>query len=102
MEIYKWKWMVLGPLGCINNADFEKKLVNDILHIVSIFRLQCVHVAPTSIQFYSDEGLPLKYYGWLVFLALFLPVTQAVSIPFCTMLDLQLSLPVVHGGMSCG
>ena len=24
MEIYKWKWMVLGALGCINNADFEK------------------------------------------------------------------------------
>ena len=21
MEIYKWKWMVLGALGCINNAD---------------------------------------------------------------------------------
>jgi hypothetical protein len=25
MEIYKWKWMVLGALGCINNADFEKQ-----------------------------------------------------------------------------
>ena len=24
MEIYKWKWMVLGALGCMNNADFEK------------------------------------------------------------------------------
>ena len=23
-ELYKWKWMVLGALGCINNADFEK------------------------------------------------------------------------------
>ena len=22
MEIYKWKWMVLGALGCMNNADF--------------------------------------------------------------------------------
>ena len=29
MEIYKWKWMVLGALGCVNNADFERKLVND-------------------------------------------------------------------------
>ena len=24
MEIYKWKWMVLGFLGCMNNADLEK------------------------------------------------------------------------------
>ena len=29
MEIYKWKWMVLGALGCMNNAGFEKHLVND-------------------------------------------------------------------------
>ena len=29
METYKWKCMVLGALGCMNNADFEKKLVND-------------------------------------------------------------------------
>ena len=34
MEIYKWKWMVLGALGCMNNANFEKiiiitKKVND-------------------------------------------------------------------------
>ena len=29
MAIHKWKWMVLGPLGCMNNADFEKKIVND-------------------------------------------------------------------------
>ena len=29
MEIYKWKGMVLGALGCMNNVDFEKKVVND-------------------------------------------------------------------------
>ena len=31
MEIYKLKWMVLGTLECMNNANFErkKKLVND-------------------------------------------------------------------------
>ena len=29
MEIYKSKWMVLGALGCINNADFEEKKVNE-------------------------------------------------------------------------
>ena len=68
-----------------------KKLVNNILHIGSIFRLQWVHVAPTLMQFYAD-GLPLKSYGWSVFICLFLPVTQAVSIPFCTTLELQLSL----------
>ena len=57
---------------------------------MSIFRHQYVHVAPTWKQFYAD-GLPLKYYGWLRFQWLFNPVTQAVSIPFCTTLDLQLS-----------
>ena len=29
MEIYKWKWLVLGALGFMNNADFENKIVND-------------------------------------------------------------------------
>ena len=24
MEIYKWKWMVLGAHGYMNNVDFEK------------------------------------------------------------------------------
>ena len=93
MEIYeyKWKWMVLAALGCMNNSDFDKKIVNDILHIVSIFRLKWVHVAPTSMKFYADEGLPLQSYGWSIFLCLFLPAIQAVSILFCTTLDLQLS-----------
>ena len=27
MEIYKWKWMVLGALGCVNNADFENNKI---------------------------------------------------------------------------
>ena len=25
MEIYKWKWTVLGALGCMDKANFEKK-----------------------------------------------------------------------------
>ena len=25
MEIYKWKWMVLDALECMNNADLKKK-----------------------------------------------------------------------------
>ena len=30
MEMYKWKWMVLGGRVFMNNADFEKnKLVSD-------------------------------------------------------------------------
>ena len=29
MEIYKWKWMVLVALGCIDNAKFEKNIVNN-------------------------------------------------------------------------
>ena len=40
MEIYKWKWMVLGALGCMNNADFEKKekqiAVNDKI-VLNVF-----------------------------------------------------------------
>ena len=30
MEIYKWKWMLLGVLGYMNNVDFlGKKIVNN-------------------------------------------------------------------------
>ena len=29
MEIYKSNWIVLGAIGCMNNVDFEIKLVND-------------------------------------------------------------------------
>ena len=29
MEIYKWQWMVLGAFECMNNANFEKKIVNN-------------------------------------------------------------------------
>ena len=36
MEIYKWKWMVLGALGCMNNADFHKKRVNDSI-VLDVF-----------------------------------------------------------------
>ena len=58
---------------------------------VSACGTQWVHEAPISMLFYADEGLPLKSYGWSFIVWLFLPVTQAVSIPFCTTLDLQLS-----------
>ena len=34
MEMYKWKWMVLGALGCMTYVYFGKKLVNDIFYIV--------------------------------------------------------------------
>ena len=93
MEIYKCKWMVLDALGCMNNAEFgeKKKKVNDILHIVSIFWLQWVQVTHTSIQFYRWWRSSFKVLWISVFLCLFLPITQAVSIPFCTTLDLQLS-----------
>ena len=29
MAMYKWKWMVLDALGCMNNADIGGKKVND-------------------------------------------------------------------------
>jgi hypothetical protein len=40
MEIYKWKWVVLGALGCINNADFGKKIVNDNIVLDEIIMCQ--------------------------------------------------------------
>ena len=40
MEIYKWKGIVFSALGCMNNADFEKKIVNDniVLDVFIIFQ----------------------------------------------------------------
>ena len=40
MEICKWKWMVLGALGCMNNADFEKKKLNGNI-VLDVFLLIC-------------------------------------------------------------
>ena len=31
MEIYKSKWEVLGALGCMSKADFEKKVNDNIV-----------------------------------------------------------------------
>ena len=31
MEIYKWKWMMLGALGCMNIAYFERTLNDNIV-----------------------------------------------------------------------
>ena len=44
MEIYKWKWMVLGALGCMNNADFEKLLNDNIVLDVFIICQKLRHV----------------------------------------------------------
>ena len=41
LVVYKWKWMVLGALECMNNADFEKnKLVNNnvVLDVFNIYQ----------------------------------------------------------------
>ena len=39
MEIYKWKWMVLGAFGCTDNVDL-KKVVNDknVLDVFIIYQ----------------------------------------------------------------
>ena len=64
------------------------------LHIVSIFLLQWVHVAPNLMQLLCRWRSSLKIL-WMVCFSM--PVTQAVSIPFCTTLGLQLSsLQYVH------
>ena len=71
MVLYKWKWMVLVLLDVWIMRILKKrkkKEANDILHIVSIYRLQWVLVKPTSMQL----CLPLTSYGWSVSLCLFL------------------------------
>ena len=32
----KWKWMVFGDLGYMNNTDFEKQIVNDYI-VLDVF-----------------------------------------------------------------
>ena len=44
MEIYKRKWMVSGFLGCMNNADIEKKVNEDIVLDVFIICQKLLHV----------------------------------------------------------
>ena len=36
MEIHKWKWMVLGALGCVNNVDYEIIKDNIVLDVFII------------------------------------------------------------------
>ena len=50
MEIYsyKWKWVVLGALGCKNNADL--KIVNDNIFL-DVFII-CQKLRHTSIYTY--------------------------------------------------
>ena len=40
MKIYKWKWVMLGALRCVNNADIGKKKKNDniVLDVFIIFQ----------------------------------------------------------------
>ena len=43
MERYKWKWIEVGALVCMNNTDFEKKLVSDnIVLDVCIYAIMCL------------------------------------------------------------
>jgi hypothetical protein len=67
------------------------KLLISKLHIAFRVHFSTSVSECNVMQFYAHEGLPLKSCGCSVFLYLFLPVTQAVSIPFCTTLDLKLS-----------
>ena len=53
--MYKWKWMMLGALRCMNNVDFEKKkLVNDIAYHVH-FSSSVSACGTLLMQFYADE-----------------------------------------------
>ena len=29
INLYKWKWILLGALGCMNSTDVEKNIIND-------------------------------------------------------------------------
>ena len=44
MELFKWKWMELGALGCMNNVDFERKLANDNIVLDVFIICQKLHV----------------------------------------------------------
>ena len=43
------EWMVLGALGCINNADFENRLVNDniVLDVFIMYTIKYLFSAKT-------------------------------------------------------
>ena len=95
MEIYKWKWMVLGALGCMNNADFEeKKLVNyNIVLDMFIICQKLRHVQVIKIILYAHVLIDLQSN----------PPNSDVndvegheSHPFCTTLDLQLSFIALY------
>ena len=62
MEIYKWKWMVLGALGYMNNADFGKLVNDNIVLDVFIICQKLLHVQvikkiPYS-YFYTFKVIP--------------------------------------------
>ena len=52
MEIYKWKWMVLGALGYMNYSDFKKekenKKVNDNI-VLDVFII-CQNLRHVGLQ----------------------------------------------------
>ena len=79
--------MVLGALGCMSNADFEKKKCK--CHIA--YRVHfSTSVSACGTHFYAIlRRSSLKILQMVHFLSLFLSVTQAVSIPFCMTVDLQ-------------
>ena len=106
MEIYKWKWMVLGALGCINNANFEKKNCKwqhcvRCVYYLSEITTRTIWKTPYSyipMDFQSNppmrlhsatndvEGVEYRrlHYVWIS--------TSHGSHIFCPTLDLQLSL----------
>ena len=47
MEVYKWKWVVLGALGCMSNADLKKKEVNENI-CLSMSRIPTPEIIPLS------------------------------------------------------
>jgi hypothetical protein len=109
-EMYKWKWMVLGALGCMNNADFGKKsgkwpycatcvyylseittrtsnLKNTVIvrtHIPSKPISQSVH-SPLPTMWKASNTVSFTMYEFWHLMIL------VESHPFCKTFDLQLS-----------
>ena len=109
MEIYKCKWMVLGALGCINNADFEEKskwqhCARCVYYLSEITtRTSNLKIILYSYVLIDLQSNPSKHpksaesvVEWIeyrrlhhVWMLTFHVLVE--SHPFCTSLDLQLS-----------
>ena len=95
MVIYKWKWMMLGALGCMNNVDFAEKKVNGNI-VLDVFII-CQKLRHVQVI------LKIPYSYPKASTARCRQVVLVESHPFCTTLDLQLTFyrPLCYTALYC-